>query len=243
THASPCPSHTPQGPAASCRAQSMQAHVPEALAGQLAEPATDCPATAGRRSGHTPDRPDRTSLGHRLMINNPIHVYDQFSDKFRLIREKYYPAYYQAEMERQFLALKQGTRSVDEYEREFTPLGAFVPDLVSTEAKRSRRFTDGLLPAVHHNIVGHSIQTYARTVTIAQEVDASICREANHDRLQPIAPAQSSPVPPAATQQPKDKKRKGKRFQNDRRNRQRQQGAPRPQQIPPCTTCRRPHRG
>ncbi|CAA0840453.1 Unknown protein, partial [Striga hermonthica] len=37
-------------------------------------------------------------------------------DRFKeLIREKYYPAYYRAEMERQFLALKQGTRTVDEY--------------------------------------------------------------------------------------------------------------------------------
>ncbi|CAA0819550.1 Unknown protein, partial [Striga hermonthica] len=42
-----------------------------------------------------------------------------------LIREKYYPTYYRAEMERQFLALKQGSRSVDEYEREFTKLRAF----------------------------------------------------------------------------------------------------------------------
>ncbi|CAA0814717.1 Unknown protein, partial [Striga hermonthica] len=111
-------------------------------------------------------------------------------DKFKeLIREKYYPAYYRAELERQFLALKQGTRSVEEYEREFTRLGAFVPNLVSIKAKRSRCFTGGLLPAVHHNIVGHSFQTYAHTVNIAQEVNASIQREANHDRLQPFASA------------------------------------------------------
>ncbi|CAA0824465.1 Unknown protein, partial [Striga hermonthica] len=70
-----------------------------------------------------------------------------------LIREKYYPTYYRAEMERQFLSLKQGTRTVDEYEREFTRLAAFVPDLVRTEAQRAQRFIDGLYPAVRHNIV------------------------------------------------------------------------------------------
>ncbi|CAA0810125.1 Unknown protein, partial [Striga hermonthica] len=48
--------------------------------------------------------------------------WDQFKE---LIREKYYPSYYRADMERQFLALTQGTRTVDEYEREFTRLGAF----------------------------------------------------------------------------------------------------------------------
>ncbi|CAA0834999.1 Unknown protein, partial [Striga hermonthica] len=42
-----------------------------------------------------------------------------------LIREKYYLIYYRAEMERQFLSLRQGTRTVDEYEREFTRLAAF----------------------------------------------------------------------------------------------------------------------
>ncbi|CAA0810387.1 Unknown protein, partial [Striga hermonthica] len=42
-----------------------------------------------------------------------------------MMEEKYYTAHYRAEMERQFLALKQGNRTVDEYEREFTRLGSF----------------------------------------------------------------------------------------------------------------------
>ncbi|CAA0807099.1 Unknown protein, partial [Striga hermonthica] len=118
-------------------------------------------------------------------------------DRFKeLIREKYYPLYYRAEMERQFLALRQGTRFVDEYEREFTRLGAFVPDLVSTEAKRAHRFTDGLLPAVRHNIVGHGVQTYARTVAIAQEVDASIQKLSRHQPSQLLS-HQSSPTLPS----------------------------------------------
>ncbi|CAA0825023.1 Unknown protein, partial [Striga hermonthica] len=78
-----------------------------------------------------------------------------------LIREKYYPTYYRAEMGRHFLSLKQGTRCVDEYEREFTRLAAFVPDLVRTEAQRAQRFIDGLYPAVRHNIVGYGTQNYA----------------------------------------------------------------------------------
>ncbi|CAA0843199.1 Unknown protein, partial [Striga hermonthica] len=86
-------------------------------------------------------------------------TWEMFKD---LVREKYYPSYYRAEMERQFLALQQGTRTVDEYEREFTRLAAFVPDLVRTEAQRAQRFIDGLFPAVRHNIVGHETQTYAR---------------------------------------------------------------------------------
>ncbi|CAA0814809.1 Uncharacterized mitochondrial protein AtMg00860, partial [Striga hermonthica] len=158
---------------------------------------------------------------------------------FELAREKYYPTYYRAEMERQFLSLQQGTRTVDEYEREFTRLAAFVPDLVRTEAQRAQRFIDGLYPAVRHNIVGHGTQTYARAVSIAQEVDASIRREAVRDRAQPSAPVQPFTAPPAlpAAQPTKEKKRKRKGAQTDRRTRQRQQ------QVPPCPTCRRLHRG
>ncbi|CAA0808204.1 Unknown protein, partial [Striga hermonthica] len=138
-----------------------------------------------------------------------------------------------------FLALQHGTRTVDEYEREFTRLAAFVPDLVRTEDQRAQRFIDGLFPAVRHNIVGHRTQTYARAVSIAQEVDDSIRREAVRDRAQSSAPVQpfaALPAPPAP-QQAKEKKRKGKGAQTDRRTRQRQQP------IPPCPTCGRLHRG
>ncbi|CAA0831873.1 Unknown protein, partial [Striga hermonthica] len=156
-------------------------------------------------------------------------------DRFKeMIREKYYPSYYRADMERQFLALVQGTRSVDEYGREFTRLEAFVPDLVGTEAKRAHQFTDGLRPAVRHNIVGHGVQTYARTVAIAQEVDASIRREAAQ------TPAKSVVQPsalPKVDQPSTNKKRKFRGGPNDRKNH------PRQQPTPPCATCGKRHRG
>ncbi|CAA0819817.1 Unknown protein, partial [Striga hermonthica] len=157
-------------------------------------------------------------------------TWDQFKE---LIREKYYPSYYRADMERQFLSLTQGTRSVDEYEREFTRLGAFVLDFVGTEAKRAHRFTDGLRPAVRHNIVIHGVQTDARTVAIAQEVDASIRREAIQTPAQPVAqpPAQPKVAQPSKNQ----KKRKFRTTLDDRRTR--------PRQIPACPTCGKHHRG
>ncbi|CAA0812674.1 Unknown protein, partial [Striga hermonthica] len=165
-------------------------------------------------------------------------TWEMFKD---LVCEKYYPTYYRAEMERQFLSLQQGTRTVDEYEREFTRLAAFVPDLVRTEAQRAQRFIDGLYQAVRHNIVGHGTQMYARAVSIAQEVDASIRREAVRDQFQPSALAQSSSVPPLpalpSTQPPKNNKRKGKGALADKRTRRRLQ------QIPQCPTCGRLHRG
>ncbi|CAA0806238.1 Unknown protein, partial [Striga hermonthica] len=152
---------------------------------------------------------------------------------FELIRGKYYPSYYRADMERQFLALRQGTRFVDEYEREFTRFGAFVPDLVSTEANRALRFTDGLLPAVRHNIVGHGVQTYARTVAIAKEIDASIRREAHLTSAQPVAQPLAQPNVTQATKNQKERKFRG--GPDDRRTR--------PKKIPACSTCGKRHRG
>ncbi|CAA0809136.1 Unknown protein, partial [Striga hermonthica] len=52
---------------------------------------------------------------------------------------------------------------------------------------------------VRHNIVGHDVQTYARAVAIAQEVDASIRREAVQTPAQPVAqpPAQPKVAQPS----------------------------------------------
>ncbi|CAA0835213.1 Unknown protein, partial [Striga hermonthica] len=157
-------------------------------------------------------------------------TWEMFKD---LVREKYYPTYYRAEMERQFLSLRQGTRTVDEYEREFTRLAAFVPDLVRTEAQRVQRFIDGLYPAVRHNIVGHGTQTYARAVSITQEVDASLRREAVRGQSSSVPPVSALP----STQPLKNNKRKDKGAQTDKRARKRLQ------QVPQCPTCGRHHRG
>ncbi|GER34230.1 eukaryotic translation initiation factor 3subunit M [Striga asiatica] len=62
----------------------------------------------------------------------------------------------------------------------------------ATSDGRLLRINETYREIVRHNIVGHGVQSYARTITIAGEIDASIRREANHDRLQPISSIQSS---------------------------------------------------
>ncbi|CAA0830789.1 Unknown protein, partial [Striga hermonthica] len=84
-------------------------------------------------------------------------------------------------------------------------------------------------------IVGHGVHTYARTVAIAQAVDASIRREATQTQAQPVAqpPAQSKVAQPSTNKN----KRKFKGGPDDRRNRQRRKS------IPECPTCGKHHRG
>ena len=47
-------------------------------------------------------------------------------------------------MERQFINLNQGGRTVDQYAAEFTRLSRFAPYMVAQEGDRARRFLQGL---------------------------------------------------------------------------------------------------
>ncbi|XP_074328353.1 uncharacterized protein LOC141666257 [Apium graveolens] len=49
-----------------------------------------------------------------------------------------------SQMEIEFLELKQGDRSVAQYEAKFTQLARFVPNYVRSEAQKARRFQQGL---------------------------------------------------------------------------------------------------
>ncbi|CAA0836828.1 Unknown protein, partial [Striga hermonthica] len=173
-----------------------------------------------------------------------------------LLREKYYPAHYRERMERQFLALEQGARTVDEYERDFTRLGFFVPYLIDTEETRARRFRGGLRGEIRHHLAGLGALTYAETVSRAQQIDESLRLEAIRTRAarqpahQPPAqqPAQQAPPQLAPPQQPQRQNKRRGRDRQGRRVRQRDQApaqAVQPvQQIAPAyATCGRHHTG
>ncbi|CAA0833869.1 Unknown protein, partial [Striga hermonthica] len=156
-----------------------------------------------------------------------------------MLEEKYYPAHYRAEMERQFLALVQGNRSVGEYEREFTRLGSFVSYLIDTEAKKARRFQEGLLPVIHHHVAGHCIQTYAEVVTKAQEMDASFRRGDGQVQVSPLPQVPvSSPMQPMPDQPAKNKLKNKRKFKGPQNNQR--QPAP-ANRLPVCGTFGRAH--
>ena len=63
---------------------------------------------------------------------------------------------------KQFLILKQGNLSVVKYEKEFSHLSKYAPELVLIEAFRCRKFEDGL-----HD----SIKRYLAPMTSLQQVN------------------------------------------------------------------------
>ena len=77
-------------------------------------------------------------------------------------RAKYITEMYRESKWKQFLNLKQGNLSVAEYEKEFSRLNKYTPELVLTEAFRCRKF---------ENRLHDSIKRYLEPMTSLQTVD------------------------------------------------------------------------
>lgn len=74
-------------------------------------------------------------------------------------------------MERQFLNLKQGSLSVEEYEAEFDRLSQFASTLVLDESSRTKRFVDILKTHIWRAIILFLSQTYAEIIDIAKNLE------------------------------------------------------------------------
>ena len=86
-------------------------------------------------------------------------TWEFFDQEFRA---KYVIEMYRDSKWKQFLNLKQRNLLVAEYEKEFSHLSKYAPELVLTEAFRCRQFEDGL-----HD----SIKRYLEPMTSLQTVD------------------------------------------------------------------------
>jgi hypothetical protein len=63
--------------------------------------------------------------------------------------------------QREFLALKQGNMSVNEYLDKFTHLSRYAPDEVNTDPKRQERFLDGLIGPLNYKLQSHTFPDFA----------------------------------------------------------------------------------
>ncbi|KAL8115936.1 hypothetical protein AgCh_022434 [Apium graveolens] len=88
-----------------------------------------------------------------------------------LFLEKYFPDCVRNQMEIEFLELKQGGRSVAEYEAKFTELARFVPDYVCSKAQKARRFQQGLKPEIRSGVVALQLMTYPSVVQAALVIE------------------------------------------------------------------------
>ena len=99
----------------------------------------------------------------KLVLRRPrlpnLMPWDFFVQEFGA---KYVTDMYKEDKWKQFLNLKQRNLSIVEYEKEFSHLSKYAPEVDLTKAFRCRRFEDGL---------NESIKRYLASVTSLQQVN------------------------------------------------------------------------
>ncbi|XP_047943038.1 uncharacterized protein LOC125189854 [Salvia hispanica] len=93
----------------------------------------------------------------QAMIQPPVLSWDDFLREFS---NKYMPAVYCDEKQKEFLSLKQGAMSVADYEVKFTQLSRYASALLPTEQDKCRRFEDGLIYEIRSKITPSDLHTY-----------------------------------------------------------------------------------
>jgi hypothetical protein len=85
-------------------------------------------------------------------------TWQQFRDAFRA---RHIPDGVLKLKQREFLALRQGNMSVNEYLDKFTQLSRYAPDEVNTDPKRQERFLDGLIGPLNYQLQSHTFPDFA----------------------------------------------------------------------------------
>ena len=104
-------------------------------------------------------------------------TWDQFKDCFYT---KFFSANLRDAKSQEFLELKQGHMTVEEYDQEFDMLSRFAPELVSNEQARADRFVKGLRDEIRGFVRALKPTTQAEALRLA--VDMSIGKDERQPR-------------------------------------------------------------
>lgn len=80
-------------------------------------------------------------------------------------------------MEQQFINLKQGRRTVDEYAAEFVCLSRFAPYMVVDKEDRAHRFHQGLRLDLQKYFVTLQFTIYIQVIDVARDVERVMNKE------------------------------------------------------------------
>ncbi|XP_074342388.1 uncharacterized protein LOC141679927 [Apium graveolens] len=113
----------------------------------------------------------------KVLLEGEAISWQKFTGQFL---EKYLPSYMQDQLEMRFLDLKQENMTIVEFEVKFSELARLVPEYVNTEAKKAKRFQQGLKPWIRSQVALLEIRTYAAVVQKAMTMEGE--REATKNK-------------------------------------------------------------
>lgn len=99
---------------------------------------------------------------HKLYPEDTIITWDLFKEAFH---KKYFPESVKRMKEKEFIELKQGNRSVGEYEIEFSPLARFAPEFVQAGSSKARGFESGLRQPLKRHVEAFELNTFREVVS------------------------------------------------------------------------------
>ncbi|XP_074361831.1 uncharacterized protein LOC141702018 [Apium graveolens] len=104
----------------------------------------------------------------KVLLEGKVITREKFIEMFL---EKYLPSYMQDQLEMRFLNLRHEDMTVAKYEVKFSELARFAPEYVNTEAKKAKRFQQGLKPGIQIQVALLEIRNYAMLVQKAMIVE------------------------------------------------------------------------
>ncbi|XP_028075781.1 uncharacterized protein LOC114278013 [Camellia sinensis] len=88
--------------------------------------------------------------------------------------EKYFPQCVRVRKVPEFMELKQGNKSVTEYEAQFTELARFAPHMVDTDYKKASQFEGGLRDLILERVNVLKLPTYVDVLDKALIVEGNV---------------------------------------------------------------------
>ena len=110
---------------------------------------------------------DRVQLNRTRERKLPIQSWRRMK---RLMADWFLPPDYQQELFRQYRDCRQGTRTVNEYMKEFDRL-VNRNDLEETEDQRISRFIDGLRVSIRDQVCLQTLYTLNKAVTLSKKIE------------------------------------------------------------------------
>ncbi|XP_042409447.1 uncharacterized protein LOC121998543 [Zingiber officinale] len=112
--------------------------------------------------------------GARLTVDLATLTWAEFKEAFYA---KYFTVDHKTRLARDFLELRQGDLTVAEYVRRFERGCYFVPMITSQPGEELKHFTEGLRPAICHDV------RLSRVTTFREAVDQSLMSERDRNKM------------------------------------------------------------